>query len=134
MFAKGGQVKRMTKRKSASYKVVADAGGNRYRFYCDLSGALLCTTKPYHADTPEQELLLAWESEGRREFNPCHKCGKWVSDVMYNADVLECVECAPWEDPPNFCPQCGKKLSAPERYCPKCGAKLLYEGGEDNDK
>lgn len=119
---------------TARYKIISDTGGNRYQFFCDLSGALVCTTKPIRADTPEQELLLAWESEGKREFNPCRKCGKWVSDVMYNADVLECVECAPWEDPPNFCPQCGKKLSAPERYCPKCGAKLLYEGGEDNDK
>lgn len=134
LFTEGGQTKCMTKRKNASYKVVADAGGNRYRFYCDLSGALLCTTKPYHAASPEQELELAWENEGKSEFNHCKKCGKWVSDVMYNADVLECVECAPWEDPPNFCPQCGKKLSTPERYCPKCGAKLLYEGGEDNDK
>ena len=66
-------------------------------------------------------------------FNHCKKCGKWVSDVMYNADVHECVECAPWQESPNFCPQCGKQLSAPERFCPRCGAKLLYEGGEDND-
>ena len=47
----------------ATYKIVADAGGNCYKFYCDLSGALVCTTKPYKADNPEEELLLAWETK-----------------------------------------------------------------------
>ena len=52
----------MNKEKTiATYKIVADAGGNIYKFYCDLSGALVCTTKPYKADTPEEELQLAWE-------------------------------------------------------------------------
>lgn len=37
-----------------TYKIVADAGGNIYKFYCDLSGALVCTTKPYKADTPRR--------------------------------------------------------------------------------
>lgn len=26
---------------------------------------------------------------------------------MYNADVMECVDCAPWENVPKFCPECG---------------------------
>jgi len=115
---------------TAGYKIISGPEGNRYQFFCDLSRALACTTNPIPADTPEQELQIAWETEGRQEFNRCNKCGKWVSDVMFNADVHECVECAPWENPPNFCPQCGRKLSSPERFCPMCGAKLLYEGGE----
>ena len=123
----------MTGRKTASYRVLTEGDGKRYRFYCDLSGALLCTTRPYHEDTPEAELEQAWENEGKAAFNLCRKCGKWVSDVMYNADVHECVECAPWQEQPNYCPQCGKKLAEQERFCSGCGVKLLYEGGEGND-
>ena len=118
----------MMKNLTAHYKVAAAADGNRYQFFCDLSGAIGCTTKPFKADSPEEELLLAWESEGRYEFNQCHRCGKWVSDVMYNADVLECVECAPWEEQPEYCPQCGQKISHPDKHCPRCGAQMRYEG------
>ena len=118
----------MEKRLTAHYKIIADADGNRYQFFCDLSGALGCTTKPVRADTPNRELMLAWENEGRAEFNQCHRCGKWVSDIMYNADVLECVECAPWEEQPEYCPQCGQKISSPDKYCPRCGVQMRYEG------
>ena len=118
---------------TARYKIITDTGGNRYQFFCDLSGAHVCTTQPIRADTPGEELTQAWESQGKAEFNHCKKCGKWVSDVMYNADVHECVECAPWQEAPNYCPQCGKKLYGLERFCLSCGAKLLYEGGEDGD-
>ena len=117
--------------KMAAHKESFDAAGYRYSFYCDLSGALVCTTKPYSGPSAQETLTEAWESEGKAEFNQCKKCGKWVSDVMYNADVHECVECAPWQEVPNYCPCCGKKLSLPERFCPGCGAKLLYEGGEN---
>ena len=118
---------------TASYKLIADAGGNRYQFFCDLSGALACTTEPIRADTSEEALMIAWKREGRQHFNQCHKCGRWVSDVMYNADVMECVDCAPCANVPKFCPQCCKRLSSPERFCSKCGAKLLYEGSEFDD-
>ena len=67
----------MNKEKTiATYKIVADASGHIYKFYCDLSGAIVCTTKPYKADTPEEELQLAWENEGKQHFNSCHNCGK----------------------------------------------------------
>lgn len=57
----------MGERRTATYKIITDSGGNRYTFFCDLTGALVCTTKKtYKADTPEQELLLAWE-KGRQE-------------------------------------------------------------------
>ena len=80
-----------TEKTIATHKIVAHADGNIYKFYCDLSGALVCTTKPYKADTPENELQLAWEQEAKQHFNFCHKCGKQVSNAMFNVDVLECV-------------------------------------------
>ncbi len=116
-------------RKTATYKITSDKGGNRYSFYCDLSGAMVCTTGPVKADTPEAELMLAWKSEGKAHFNQCHKCGKWTIDAMYNADVLECVDCAPFEDDPNYCKSCGHRITAPAENCPKCGKPLIYMGG-----
>lgn len=113
----------------ATYKVIHDAGGNRYKFYCEASGALVCTTGVYNADSPEEELCLAWEQEGKQHFNPCHKCGKLVADVMFNPDVFECVECAPYEADPKYCKTCGEKVEIPGRKCPVCGNPLNYEGG-----
>lgn len=118
------------RRMTANYKIVMDAGGNRYQFFCELSGAHVHTTKPIRADTPEQALEIAWETEGKEQFNYCKKCGKWVSSIMYNADVCECVKCAPWENYPLYCPQCGKKIFDTKRFCPHCGTLLRYEGGE----
>ena len=121
----------MNKEKTiATYKIVADAGGNVYKFYCDLSGALVCTTKPYKADTPEEELRLAWENEGKQHFNPCHNCGKQVSNAMFNVEALECVECAPIEAEAKFCKSCGAKIEDPNKLCPACGKPLVYYGKE----
>jgi len=113
-------------KKTAAYRIITDAGGNRYRFFCDLSGAVMCTTEPVMAETQEKELMLAWEKEGRQQFNHCHRCGKWVCESMYNADVCHCVECTPWEDRPKFCSVCGAPIPADDNFCRKCGAKLLY--------
>lgn len=118
----------MGEKRTATYKIITDAGGNRYNFYCDLSGALVCTTKPYKADIPEEELRLAWEKEGKKHFNPCHKCGKLVIDAMFNPEVAECVECAPFEAESKFCKNCGTKIEEPTRKCPACGKLLHYEG------
>lgn len=120
----------MPEKKAASHKAVADSCGYRFLFYCDVSGAHVCTTKEiYHGDTPEAALPLAWQAEGREHFNQCHKCGRWVIDAVYNAEVLECVECAPYEAEPKFCKSCGQKIENPVKSCPSCGKKLLYEGG-----
>lgn len=113
-------------KKTAPYKIITDAGGNKYRFFCALSGAAMCTTKLIRADTQEEELQIAWETEGRQHFNFCHKCGSWVSTVMYNADVLECVDCAPWEERPAYCSHCGEKIPSSDTYCRKCGLRLQY--------
>jgi len=119
----------MSGKPTAAYKVIADSGGDRFQFFCDLSGTRVCTTRIIRADTPEKALEIAWETEGRKEFNHCSKCGNWVSDVMFNAGVNECVECAPWENYPLYCPQCGKRITDTNRFCPKCGSQLRYEGG-----
>jgi len=111
---------------TAKYKIIADSGGSRYRFFCDLSGMALCTTDPVRADTQQQELKMAWEKEGKQYFNRCAKCGKWVSDPMFNADVLQCVDCAPWQEKPNYCIHCGKEISGTDRFCNACGTRLRY--------
>lgn len=118
------------RRKTATYKTVAEPQGNRYKFYCDVSGALGCTTKPYKANTPEEELILAWEKEGKAHFNLCHKCGKWVISAIYNPEVFECTDCAPFEHETGYCKFCGAKVDADVRFCPVCKQKLHYEGEE----
>ena len=119
----------MPKNRVAKYKTVADDEGYRFLFYCEVSDAHVCTTKGiYHGDTQQEALLLAWQSEGSAQFNQCYKCGRWVIDAVYNAEVLECVECAPYESEPKYCKHCGVKIEAPVMHCPSCGKKLIYEG------
>ena len=120
----------MGPQKIAACKIISDVDGNRYSFYCDLSGALACTTDPIRAKTQEEEMRIAWETVGRKNFNLCHKCGRWVIDAVYNADVWECVECAPYEAEPNYCKNCGIRIEKPSGKCHSCGHKLVYEGKE----
>ena len=114
----------------ARYSIIKEETGNRYRFYCEASGGALCTTHPIRAETPEQELSLAWETEGKKYFNRCRKCGKWVCNAMTNADTLECVDCSPWKNPPKFCSSCGKEVEPMSLYCTECGIRLKIGGGE----
>ena len=121
----------MDNRRSATYKAVADSGGYRFLFYCDVSEAHVCTTKrTYTGNTLEAALLNAWQEEGRMHFNRCQKCGKWVIDAAYNVEVLECVECAPYEAEPHFCKYCGAKIEGSGKRCPSCSSKLIYDGKE----
>ena len=110
---------------TAKYSIIADSGGSRYRFFCDLSGMVLCTTNPIRGDTQQQELNIAWETEGKKHFNRCSKCGKWVSDPMFNADMLQCVDCAPWQEKPNYCTRCGKKISDTDHFCDRCRTPVI---------
>lgn len=112
---------------TASYIIIADAIGNRYRFFCGQSGMAICTTHPIRAETPEKELRIAWENEGRQHFNKCGKCGRWVCDLMFNVDTSNCVVCSPWEDELNFCPHCGARVPAGDSFCRACSQKLLDE-------
>lgn len=125
----------MSEKKEATHTAIKSGDGYRFIFYCDLSGARVCTTqKIYKGNTPEEALKYAWQTEGKKNFNKCHKCGKWVIDAVYNADVFECVDCAPFECEPRFCKTCGKKIIKQEKECPFCGNKLIYEGeGNQND-
>lgn len=116
--------------KTAKYQVFAEADGNCYRFFCEASGAAVCTSSPIRADTSDEELRIAWEDAGSHALNLCHKCGKWVCNTMYNADVLECVDCSPWEAPPHFCPECGFQVYERDVFCEKCGVRLQYGGTE----
>lgn len=114
-------------RNIANFKVIRQADGNCYRFFCGASGGAVYTTKPIKADNPDNELKIAWEL-AKEFFNLCSKCGRWVCDLMTNADTLECVDCSPWENPPKYCPSCGKKISVESLYCVKCGVQLMYGG------
>ena len=120
-------------KKTAAYRVIAGPGGKRvFRFYCDISGELCCVTKSIRADTEDEALEIAWETEGRWEFNHCPKCGKYVSSAMFNVNAGLCLDCAPWEDEyPSFCHHCGVRLQEPDAcFCPICGARLQV-GGTD---
>ena len=114
----------MESRTTAKYQVIQDAGGWRFRFYCDASGALGCATEVYRGERPEDALAAAWESEGRRQFNRCGRCGRLVINAMYNVDSLQCVDCAPWTARIVFCPACGAKTRKDDAVCSACGADL----------
>ena len=121
------------RKKTADYEIIRKRGGNVYRFFCDLSGAVCVETSLYKSADSEKELMNAWEKEGRKHFNMCHKCGRWVSDIMYNPDVLNCIRCSPIEDFPEFCPKCGEKAEGSGIFCHKCGSRLMYGDGCDVD-
>ena len=122
------------KRRTAHYRITSTDTGNQYEFFCDLSNALVCVSEPIVTDPSDDELMLAWEQYGKAHFNQCRKCGKWVSEVMYNPDVFHCVKCTPLEDYPNYCPECGAKAQNPSNFCHICGAKLFYGGEGKNEK
>ena len=122
----------MSKNKTADYKAVADRDGHRFMFYCPVSGAHVCTTKEIYPGETDTALQLAWKAEGCQHFNQCRRCGNWVIDAVFNVEVLECVECAPYEAEPKFCKTCGARIETPGTNCQHCGSKLIYEGGEED--
>lgn len=122
----------MTARRNhkASYKIIADTGGNRYRFFCESSGAAVYTSEILNSEDWERNLEQAWEQGARQYLNQCRKCGKWVCNAMFNPDVLECVDCAPWEPVSYFCSRCGIAVAPSDAFCGNCGIQLR-DGGED---
>ena len=123
----------MEKHKTAVYKVIEKDGGRCYRFFCEASGMAMVTTGVYRGVPAADEAETAWTAEGREHFNLCHKCGKWVCDAMYNADVMHCVDCTPWENKPHYCSHCGTKADIADIFCRKCGKKLQYRGVDEDD-
>ena len=78
-------------RKTATYRVVTDSGGGRiFRFYCDISGELCCVSKPIRADTEEAALEMAWEQEGKWEFNLCPNAGS-MFPLLCSMSTRDCV-------------------------------------------
>lgn len=123
----------MEKWKTADYRLLPAQGGNRYSFICGVTGAQFLTERVYQASDSAYELALAWQDEGRVQFNQCHKCGRWVFDVAYNPEVLECIACAPFEAEARFCRSCGARVPSGGRTCPSCGKMLYYEGVDAYD-
>ena len=114
---------------TAGYRILPQADGRRYRFYCAVSGAVVYTSPPLCVCGPQQELLAAWNGGAKQQFNRCRGCGQWVCDAMYNPDTLQCVDCTPLESSPRYCQGCGRPLlgSADNvKYCGQCGTKLRY--------
>lgn len=118
--------------RTAAYRILQDSGGMRFRFFREVSGAAICTTAPTQLQPVETALNRAWFSEGREYFSLCHRCGRWASDLMYNPNTLQCVDCSPWEERPAFCPHCGARVQEERTFCPACGKRLQY-GGEEFD-
>ena len=114
----------MNKHPTANYRIVLRDGEASIHFFCDLSGALVCTVKAAPGQT--EPVPDAWEREGKQHFSQCRRCGRWSCDAMYNPDTLQCVDCSPWEEQPAFCPQCGAKVSGNEMFCRRCHVRLRY--------
>lgn len=118
----------MNRHLTAGYKAMQNGDETLYQFFCDLSGALVCTVKA--AGNHEEALRQAWETEAKAHFSQCHRCGRWVSDPMYNAETWKCVQCSPWEEQPAFCPHCGESVMEDDVLCPCCHARLKYRETE----
>ena len=69
----------MDGQKTATCRKLFEPGGIRYQFFCDVSGALVCTTDVL----PDDEPVRAWKDEAKKHFSRCQRCGRWVSDPMY---------------------------------------------------
>ena len=109
---------------TSKYNIVSRSHlGRRYCFYCDVSGTSVYTTGPIWADTPEEELRLAWRG-GKPYFNGCSECGKWIRDEAYNIDEMKCIECAPYKPKPRYCIHCGCPVPSGSDYCVRCGKPI----------
>lgn len=117
--------------KTSRYQVVNHtAWGRCYCFYCEVSDTPVYTTGPIRADTPEEELKLAWQ-EAKPYFNGCSECGKWIRDEAYNINEMKCIECAPYKRKPRFCPYCGCPVPGGNDFCVRCGKlvrEMVFEG------
>ena len=120
------------KRLPASHKIVSRGkDGAVYRFFCELSGMTVYTSPPVTSETSEGELMLAWNA-AKPYFNFCPRCGRNVSDVMFNCDKSECVDCSPWLCLPVYCTSCGGRIGNGDLYCRRCG-EAVERTGADGD-
>lgn len=113
--------------KNMNYRIINNHKFNQYQFYCERSNMLVYTTSKIKANTQIEEYEYAW-NEAKVYFNYCRKCGKWVCTEMFNPDICLCVDCAPFEEEPNYCAECGTEVIKDEKFCSKCGSLLRYKG------
>mgnify|MGYP002622462682 CR=1 FL=1 len=78
--------------------------------------------------------FLPLGNRSKNNFNVCHRCGRWVDSIVYNPDMLMCVNCAPLEEGAKYCKHCGAKANNGDINCFVCGKKLLYGGADENDE
>lgn len=96
------------------YEIKKTEDGVIFLFYCDLCYHTV-SISGFNKDIHNIQL------EAMRHFNMCHACGKWVCDLHYNEEIMNCVECAPKK---MYCYECGKELLIHEKYCKNCGNKI----------
>lgn len=116
-------------RHTATYRVLQDSGGMRFRFFCEVSGAAICTTAPAQPQPINAALDKAWLSEGREHFSLCHRCGRWVSDLMYNPNTLQCVDCSPLGGAADLLPPLRRKVSGRAALLPEVRQKAATRRG-----
>lgn len=105
---------------ASHYKRTPTAQGIQYTFYCELTGLSVYTTTPITETDLQAAYLAAW-GEAKYYFNQCTKCSRWVSDLAYNIDDMQCVDCSPYQRKPKYCQQCGCPIPSGERFCRRCG-------------
>ncbi len=108
---------------TARFKIEHTQAGDRYIFFCDLSGAPVYTTDPICEQNPQKAAAIA-RGLARPHFNRCLACGKWVGDTAYNIDEMKCVACAPCDLPERYCTECGNSVPEGNRFCTRCGREM----------
>ena len=99
--------------------------GYCFHFSCSVCGGpvnVLVKTEDYSA------AVITAQQEGRRLFNRCHICGRWVCDAHYNEAVLSCTKCAPRASARKvkirICGSCGGDVAAEDNFCRICGTRI----------
>jgi hypothetical protein len=111
---------------TARYEKETTVNGNRYTFFCGVSGVAVHTTGFIFADVPQAARDIAWR-EARPYFNRCKECGKWIADAVYNIEESKCVVCAPFAVTPSYCPECGSPLEKDGGECLHCRFKVTAQ-------
>jgi hypothetical protein len=80
----------------AKYAMKCTDGVYQFTFFCAYCG-FHHNTRPIGAGSAGEAYLIA-EREARKDFNGCHRCGRWVCDDHFNMTELMCLECAQLND------------------------------------
>lgn len=77
---------------NAPYIIRPSPNGNRYAFYCQVTGKEVFLTNPIQSKNSPDALRIA-KMEARPYFNRCYRCGRWICDEAYNIDEMVCTQC-----------------------------------------